>query len=113
MELKFKCPVFGAKLTVYIGAKSEFKFLDQSKTTGATTFIYEVETLDGVKKGNEYSIWISDGKNWLYLVHECLHLVKNIFEYANIPFNANNHELIAYYQTYWVKTIWEEIHGVK
>ena len=113
MELNFKCPVFGAKVTVYIGDKSEFKYLDQTKTTGATAYVIKVETLDGIPKENEYILWISDGENWYYIVHECLHLVKNILKYAGIPFNTNNHELIAYYQIYWVKTIWEGISGSK
>ena len=105
---EFICPIFGVSVSVSIDPESAFK----SKGAGAVTSTVKSECISDGSNKTAFIIWISDGKNWYYLVHECLHLVRKIFQHVGIPFNSINHELIAYYQTYWVKTIWEGINEI-
>lgn len=46
------------------------------------------------------------------LAHECIHLIGRIFNDRNIILdtsNSSDQELIAYYQGYWIKKIWEVV----
>lgn len=72
-------------------------------------FSCSVETvMDG-----EYPVYVMklSNKNDFYgLVHESLHLVKSIFRDRQIPFTPENDETIAYYQSWWVRKLWHEMH---
>jgi oligoendopeptidase F len=52
-----------------------------------------------------YYVWVENLKDLPVLVHETLHLVKNILVQREIPFNETNHELIAYHLEYWFETL--------
>jgi len=53
-----------------------------------------------------YHVHLDDSRNFYALVHECHHLVHRILRDRDIEAAE---ELLAYYQAYWVKTIWREI----
>lgn len=56
-----------------------------------------------------YTLQLEDSKDFYTLMHECLHLTNRVFTDRGIPFNAENDEVIAYYQSYWFKRIWRRI----
>ncbi len=56
-----------------------------------------------------YVVRIENKENFYTLLHDCLHLVRHIFVDRGIPFDDTNHELIAYYQTYWFKRLWRAV----
>lgn len=79
---------------------------DRGELSGTTSTEEKV-----TKTGKEvrYVILLEDNKDYYTLAHECLHLVKRVFEDRGIPFNSKNDEMIAYYQTYWIKRIWRSM----
>lgn len=79
-------------------------------------FDAETEVQEKTFKNRTWVRYIArlQNKNDFYaLIHETLHLVKNIFNDRKIPFTAENHEIIAYYQTYLFKKLWRSIHKPK
>ena len=105
MKYNFKCPIFGVNVVVNFDNEPNSGYV-------ATTYVKEtLELNDEDKKKISFEIRIREDHrdNWLILVHECLHLTRRIFQYTGVPFNTSNHELIAYYQGYWIKTIQEGI----
>lgn len=102
----FLCPVFGVSVCLNLGNRRPIiafgaehePFKDSHAET--TTLIND----DDVEVG--YNVWVKDKTDYHSMVHETLHLVVKIFDKKGIPFNAENHELIAYYQGYWVRKFW-------
>lgn len=53
-----------------------------------------------------YVVSLTNRRDFYSLLHECVHLVRRIFEDRGIPFGTENHELIAYYQEWWFRALW-------
>ena len=113
MKYKFICPIFDCDVHLIIGDKSEaLKFCDLELTNnhvGKCIEIYDKKT----KKSLGYLVWVKDKKNFYIMVHETVHLTKQIFETHNIPFTPENDELIAYYQNYWIRRFWKVMSKTK
>lgn len=56
-----------------------------------------------------YVVTLQNRKDFYALIHETIHVVKNVFTDRGIPFTAENHEMIAYYQSYLFETLWRAI----
>lgn len=114
---KFFEPTLGASAYLFIDytseevnkffAKKDIETDEELNTSSGATFTVEMKTDTGAY--NAYYVWIEDRSSIPVLTHECLHLVKNIFVKRHIPFDAANHELIAYHLEYWVETFIEAI----
>ena len=57
-----------------------------------------------------YELTMKNRRDFYTLVHECLHLVVHIFNDRGLPFEASNHEFIAYYLESLVQRIWRGLH---
>lgn len=53
-----------------------------------------------------YLVWVRRKDDFYCLLHETLHLAKEVFGDRGIPFDNKNDEMIAYYQEYWFKKFW-------
>jgi hypothetical protein len=97
---KFYEPVLFSDVVVKIGDPVRGELSGSTETQEKIT-----------KKGKEvrYLITLQSNKDYYCLAHECLHLVKRIFTDRGIPFNEQNDEMIAYYQSYWIKRIWRSM----
>ncbi len=93
MKKKFYEPIYFANV-----------ILDVSKMDGRLDAC--VETVEDKEKKVHYIVHVEDKKDFYSLMHECLHLVKRVFTDRGIPFDDKNDEAIAYYFTYWFKTLW-------
>jgi hypothetical protein len=56
-----------------------------------------------------YELTMKDKRDFYTLVHESVHLVVHIFNDRGLPFEARNHEFIAYYLESLVQRIWHEL----
>ena len=72
-------------------------------------YVESIECDDGSIK---YVVSMDNKEDFYSLLHECLHLVKQIFLDRHIPFTAENDEAIAYYQEWWFKKLWRAAHGI-
>lgn len=61
------------------------------------------EDCDG--KTNCSYIWLKNPRNNITILHEATHLVTSIFNDRGIPLRHENDEILAYYLSYWFKTI--------
>lgn len=98
--------VFSAKVIVNIGHN------DMLDTKFRGNICLSDITEDN-KTTREYIMNLEDRNAFYTLLHESLHLVKNIFQDRGMIFNAANDESIAYYQEYWFKKIWRAINYEK
>lgn len=94
MERNFSDYIFLAKVRVTTGTKLHSSGCDAYTDT---------EIKDDLRR---YHVHLDDNRDFYALVHECHHLVYRILRDRNIEASD---ELLAYYQSYWVKTIWREI----
>ena len=94
MRRKFYDCLFMAKVLVTTG--------DEFHSPGFDAYT-DTEVKDGVRR---YHVHLDDSRDFYTLVHECCHLVHRIFRDRDMELSE---EVLAYYQTYWVKTIWREI----
>jgi len=102
-KFKFICPIFGVEVVLCLGARNVFYFPGSAAGRAGQV----IESVDnGVYK---FFIWLDNPEDFYCLVHECLHLVREIFKVVGIPFNETNEEIIAYYQSYWVERLWNKI----
>jgi hypothetical protein len=92
--------VFNATVGIRV-SKPDNHYLD------ASCEVQEKKTKKGILV--IYIVTIENKKDFYGLLHETLHLVKNIFADRRIAFTAENDEVIAYYQTYWFKILWRAI----
>jgi hypothetical protein len=53
-----------------------------------------------------YTVRLNKKENFYGLMHECIHLVRHIFDDRQIPFDSKNDEAVAYYMMYWFKRLW-------
>lgn len=109
MKYKFKCPLIRCSVQLVTGDRSQLKNIDGiDEKDNFDCFCSEVYgKTDGTIK--YFLVWINNNQDYNGMVHETIHLVKKIFEVTNIPFNAENEEIIAYYQNYWVRTFWNKM----
>lgn len=90
--------MFHAHVVFYVGKSPEDKAL--------AACVYDRECT-GVNAGiKEYVIELKDPSNFYGIVHEVVHLVQHIFTDRDILFNEANHEVMAYYQEWWVRKLW-------
>jgi len=108
-RFKFLCPLFGVEVILHLGDKKQIKEhsldLEINKSHLAECILYSDEDDNPI----DLTIWVKDKTDFYSMVHETLHLVKQIFGMKNIPFNSDNDELIAYYQGYWVRKFWNKM----
>lgn len=92
--------------------------------TFLATIVLKIGEKDGILSGTvdkedyksrgktfrKYIVWIGSREDFYCLMHECFHLVKKIFEDRDIPFTAENDEVIAYYYSYLFKKLWRTCH---
>ena len=66
------------------------------------------------KKGLEsFLIWLDGFDQYHNMVHETLHLTAQMFKEYGVLFSADNEEMIAYYQNYWVRKFWNKMSKFK
>jgi hypothetical protein len=108
----FLCPIFGASVCLTLGEIEKEKPL---KIFGAGYTPNEDSLAETTVIRNEsgadvgHHVWVKDKTDYHSMVHETLHLVSNILNKKQIPFNSDNQELIAYYQNYWVRKFWNKM----
>jgi len=100
-KYKFYDKIYFATVIVKVGEP-----LDKLRNAGMTTL-----DIDNKKGGTKryYLINLDNKKDFYSLMHECLHLVRRIFDDRGVEFRAENDEAIAYYFMYWFKQIWRRI----
>ncbi len=50
-------------------------------------------------------IWLKDPKNHDTILHEVIHLVMRNFDDRGVAIRVENDEILAYYITYWFRTL--------
>lgn len=103
------CPIFGIKVCLNLGEIRPMKvfgaeYIPLKDSIAESTVIKNKDEVEIA-----YSVWIKNKTDCYSMVHETIHLVKNIFDKKGILFNSENHELIAYYQGYWVRKFWDKM----
>jgi len=107
-KYKFICPLFRIKVYLILGDKKQLKSItenwEENHYNAETHVLYDDKS---ITKG--FLVWLKEKDDYYGMVHETVHLVKRIFEAMQIPFNEDNHEIIAYYQNYWVRKFWDKM----
>lgn len=111
------CPIYGAEVYLTVGDRKKMdKWADKKGL-----FVSEKPIVsDGFCRAYEQRM--KDGKLYTFyhvhldffgeistLIHELVHLVRNIFVDYGIPFNHKNDETIAYYQGYWFERMLPDV----
>jgi len=107
LKVRYVCPLFNDDIYLMTGdqdaAENFCKGLELTdKHRGKTA---EIADKGSLLPGG-FLVWVDSRQNYYTMVHETLHLARIIMEYHGVPFNAENDEFIATYQTYWVKKFW-------
>ena len=108
MKYKFICPIFRLEVRLYVGENENPRLNDDLLSGGCCSAL----THTVVRKNNVlnyFVVWVQKADGYGDMVHETLHLTKRIFDLANVPFNSDNDEIIAYYQNYWVRIFWHKM----
>ena len=104
MKYKFICPLIRCQVILLMGDRKLLKEYDpDDKRDCFGALCKEVEYESG-EIG--YLVWVQGPSEYNTMVHETIHLVQRIFKNTKIPFTAENEEIIAYYQNYWVRKFW-------
>ncbi len=105
---RFTCPIFMVNVHFIIGDKKDIKRFcaDLDPSEYAAGGCWDIEKTVGNSKEYSVLIWLDDIDALYNMIHETVHLVRLIFNHFNIPFTAENDEMIAYYQNYWIRKIW-------
>ena len=99
MKYKFICPIFRIEVWLCMGNKEK----DEGYSASVGTVTKDSGDIDHI------TVWIEKPDNYNDMVHETIYLTKRIFEIVSIPFTAENDEIIAYYQNYWVRKFWNKM----
>jgi len=113
MKYKFECPLTSIPVTLVIGDKIQIQKMVSDKIE-KNCHDAEVCTLmddEDIVKG--ILVWVEDKDSFYSMIHETVHLVRQIFEITGMPFTSDNDEVIAYYQNYWVRKFWNKMSGPK
>ena len=108
-------PIYLNKVLVIVGNRYDLqKYLDENYTK--EEWHWDVTKYNGSYLGLQDRmlwLWIEDSANWYVLVHECIHLVLDIYKRAKVNTNiALDQEPFAYYHGYWIRTIWEYLEEI-
>lgn len=68
-------------------------------------FFFRILPDDNKYKTNCSFMWLKDSRNHDTILHESIHLVTSLFDERGIPLRHENDEILAYYLTYWFRTI--------
>jgi len=115
MIYKFICPLFQIGINLVTGDKKQLKRFEcyEEAYHDAECHTIDIEKYDKNGEMNlkirRILIWIEKSDDYNGMVHETIHLVKRVFEIMGVPFTAENDEIIAYYQNYWVRTFWHKM----
>ena len=61
-----------------------------------------------------FVVWLQDPKDFYCLLHECVHLVNQIFNSKGINTNLSNEdETFAYFMSFWFRKLWRFFGGIK
>jgi len=108
-RFKFICPIFQDEIFLFIGEKEKAEQFcgGLNLTTNHRGKVVEMFNSDETRTG--FLVWVDCFKNYHTMVHETLHLTGLIFKFHGVPFTADNEEMIAYYQNYWVRKFWHKM----
>ena len=113
MKYKFECPLTQIPVTLILGRKDQLRKIvsDNVSDNCHDAEVCVLSDKNDIVKG--ILVWILDSTAFYSMVHETVHLVQDIFEITGIPFDANNQEIIAYYQNFWVRKFWNKMSKFK
>ncbi len=102
------CPLFRVPVYLILGDKKQLESITENHRESCFNAEHHILYDDkDIVKG--FLIWLEIKDDYMGMVHETIHLVKGIFETVGIPFNSENHEIIAYYQNYWTRKFWDKM----
>jgi hypothetical protein len=61
-----------------------------------------------------FVVWLQDPKDFYCLLHECVHLVNQIFASKGMNTNLSNEdETFAYFMSFWFRKLWRFFGNIK
>jgi len=80
----------------------------RSSSSYASGMLIPPSNMDSSKHSTHYHMWLEKPDHYIIL-HECLHLTAEIFDYYAIDFSIKNQEMIAMTQMWWFEEILKTI----